>query len=433
MMATNQTTKRASRSIYMDHAATTPLDPAVLKAMLPYFGKHFGNPSALYGLGRKARAAVEQARETVASILSAKPEEIIFTGSGTESDNLAIFGVAEAAAAANRGIAHNGAGKHIIISTIEHKAVLEAAQRLEKKGFEVTQIGVDAQGIIKMDELRKALRPDTVLVSVMYANNEIGTIQPIAEIAKLIKTFRTQQATADSPTSNSQYPIFHTDACQAAGALPLDINALGVDLLTLNGGKIYGPKGVGCLYVRRGVVIEPQIVGGGQERNMRGGTENVPLIVGFATALKLAQGAEHKREHGRTGAKAMQKNNAQLTALRDYFIERLLASIPKTKLNGHPTKRLPNNVNVSIFGIEGEAMLLMLDRLGISASTGSACAARSLMPSHVLLAIGLSPEWAHGSLRFTLGHSTTKADIDRVLAVLPKIVTGLRKISSIKT
>ncbi|MDE2144356.1 MAG: cysteine desulfurase [Patescibacteria group bacterium] len=401
------TTKRISpKSVYLDHAATTYVDPIVLKVMEPYFTISFGNPSSLYKLGREARSAMEKARDEVAKILGAEPEEITFTGSGTESDNLAIIGTAKA---------YEFSGKHIIISSIEHSAVIEAADKLRKEGFEVTTIGVLKNGVIKLDELKKALRPDTTIVSIMYANNEIGTIQPIREIADIIKEFRVKQNR--SPLSG--LPLFHSDACQAAGALPLNVNKLGVDLLTLNGGKIYGPKGVGCLYHRRSVRLDPYIVGGGQEKNIRSGTESVALIVGFAKALSLS-------------AKNAMSENKRLKNLRDYFIKQLTSSIPKTTLNGHPAKRLPNNVNVSIFGIEGESMILALDSFGVYASTGSACAARSLLPSHVLLAIGLSPELAHGSLRFTLGRKTTKADIDRVMKILPDVVEELRKISPIR-
>lgn len=390
----------------MDHAATTYVDKMVLKAMEPYFIESFGNPSSLYKLGRDARSAMEKARAEVAGILGASPEEVTFTGSGTESDNLAIIGPAKA---------YQTSGKHVVVSSIEHSAVLEAAEKLAKEGFEVTVVGVGADGVVKLDELKKALRPDTTVVSVMYANNEIGTIQPIREIANIVRDRRIKEGR--NPLSG--LPVFHSDACQAAGVLSLDVDTLGVDLLTLNGGKIYGPKGIGCLYHRRWVRIDPHVVGGGQEKNIRSGTESVALIVGFAKALSLA-------------AKNTDGENKRLKALRDYFIKRLTSSIPQTTLNGHSKKRLPNNVNVSVFGIEGESMVLALDALGIYVSTGSACAAKSLLPSHVLLAIGLSPELAHGSLRFTLGRKTKKADIDRVMNILPDVVEKLRKISPIR-
>ncbi len=397
---------KSQREIYMDHAATTYVDKTVLKAMEPYFAESFGNPSSLYRLGRDARNAMEKARAEVAGILGASPEEVTFTGSGTESDNLAVMGSAKA---------YQASGKHIIVSSIEHSAVLEAAEKLVKDGFEVTIVRVGADGIVKLDELKRALRPDTTVVSIMYANNEIGTIQPIREIGNLIRDWRIKE----SRNPLSGLPAFHSDACQAAGALPLNVNTLGVDLLTLNGGKIYGPKGIGCLYHRRGVRLDPNIIGGGQEKNIRSGTESVALIVGFAKALSLA-------------VKNADKENKRLKVLRDYFINLLTSSMPQTTLNGHPTKRLPNNVKVSVFGIQGESMVLALDARGISVSTGSACAARSLLPSHVLLAIGLSPELAHGSLRFTLGRKTKKADIDRVMKILPDVVEKLRKISPIR-
>ena len=388
------------KKIYLDHAATTYIDPIILKKMTPYLKGNFGNPSSLNLMGRKAKAAIENARANIAVILKAEPKEIIFTGSGTESDNLAIFGIARA---------YRNKGKHIIVSKIEHKAVLESAKKLEREGFKITYLNVDSKGIIKLSELKKSLRKDTILVSIMYANNEIGTIQPISEIAKIIRKFR----------KNNLLPVFHTDACQAAGALDLKINKLGVDVMTLNGSKIYGPKGVGCLYISEDVKLEPLIVGGGQENSMRAGTENVALIVGFAEALKLAE-------------KLRVKESQRLKKLRNYFIKRILKEISNSRLNGHPIKRLPNNVNVSIGGVEGESLMLMLDKEGIFVSTGSACTSDSLDPSHVLLATGLLPELAHGSLRFTLGRKTTKKEIDYVLKILPKIVYKLRTISSIK-
>lgn len=388
------------KKIYLDHAATTYIDPIVRKRMLPYLGKRFGNPSSLYSLGRQAKAAIKEARADVAKILNTDSREIIFTGSGTESDNLAIFGIAKA---------YRNKGKHIIVSKIEHKAVLEAAKKLGKEGFKITYLNVDSKGLVKLSELKKSLRKDTILISIMYANNEIGIIQPISEIAKIIRKFR----------KNNLLPVFHTDACQAAGALDLKINKLGVDAITLNGSKIYGPKGIGCLCVLKDMKLEPMIVGGGQENSMRAGTENTALIVGFAEALKLAE-------------KLRIKESRRLKKLRDYFIKRILKTISNSRLNGHPAKRLPNNVNVSIKGAEGESLVLMLDKQGVYASTGSACTSDSLDPSHVLLATGLPPELAHGSLRFTLGRKTTKKEIDYVLKILPKIVYKLRTISSIK-
>lgn len=377
--------------IYLDHAATTTVDPAVLEAMLPYFTQHFGNPGGFYELGRIAKEAVDEARATVAGILKCTPDEILFTGSGTESDNMALFGIARY---------YQGKGKHIITSAIEHHAVELPCKQLEREGFEVTVLPVDRYGQVSVEDVKAALRPDTILVSIMLANNEIGSFQPLAKIAEVLKDHQA---------------FLHTDACQAAGALDLDVNKLGVDLLTLNGSKIYGPKGVGILYLRKGVRLKPIIFGGGQERNLRGGTENVPYIVGFAKALELA---ENQRE----------TEVPRLTALRDKLAQGLL-QIPKTILNGHPTERLPNSVNVSILDIEGEAFTLFLNELGIYASTGSACTSMSLDPSHVILATGLPYECAHGSIRFTLGRHTTEAEIDYVLEVIPKIVSILRKIS----
>lgn len=378
--------------IYMDHAATTPVDPQVKAAMLPYFEESFGNPGGFYELGRIAKEAVDQARSTVAGVLGCDPEEIIFTGSGTESDNLAIFGAARA---------NKKNGNHIITSSIEHHAVDMPCKQLEKEGFEVTYLPVDSFGRVQVEAVKAALRPDTILVSIMTANNEIGTYQPIAEIGALLK----------------EHPaIFHTDACQAAGALELKVEKLGVDLLTLNGSKIYGPKGVGILYQRKGVRLRPIIFGGGQERNLRGGTENVPYIVGFAKALELA---ENMRE----------EETLRLVKLRDKLIHGLIESTPKTILNGHPTERLPNNVNVSILDIEGEAFTLFLNELGIYASTGSACTSLSLDPSHVIIATGLPYECAHGSIRFTLGRHTTEEEVNYVLDVIPEIVAILRRIS----
>lgn len=389
------------RKIYLDYAATTYIDSKILNRMLPFLKENFGNPSSLYLLGRRAKIAINDARQNISRILNVNPEEIIFTGSGTESDNLAVFGVVRA---------YQKFGKHIIVSKIEHKAVLEAVKKLEKEGFKITYLGVDSRGLVNLSELKKSLRKDTILVSIMYANNEIGTIQPINDIAKIIKNFRS--------ISQLIFPIFHTDACQAAGALDLKINRLGVDLLTFNGSKIYGPKGIGCLYVSKNIKLEPVIVGGGQENNLRAGTENVALIVGFAEALKLAE-------------KLRKKESQRLKKIRDYLIKRILKIIPDSQLNGHPIKRLPNNINVSFDGVEGESLVLMLDKQGVFASTGSACTSNNLDPSHVLLATGLAPKLAHGSLRLTLGRKTTKLDLDYVLKILPGIVYKLRKISSV--
>ena len=397
------------KTIYLDYAATTYIDTGIFKKIAPYLKKNFGNPSSLYLIGRQAKAAIESARAGVAKILGVDSREIIFTGSGTESDNLAIFGVAKA---------YSNKGKHIIVSKIEHKAVLESAKKLEKEGFKITYLGVDSKGLVDLAELKKSLRPDTILVSIMYANNEIGTIQPISEISEIISNFKkTKSYKLKAKSLTAALPLFHTDACQAAGALTLSVKKLGVDLLTINGSKIYGPKGVGCLYKARDIKLEPLIVGGDQENNLRAGTENVALIVGFGEALKLAE-------------KLKNKENKRLVNLRDYFIKNILKLIPHSRLNGHMTKRLPNNINISFDGIEGESLVLMLDKYGISASTGSACTSSDLAPSHVLLATGLAPELAHGSLRLTLGRKTTKKDLNFVLKILPEIVYKLRKISS---
>ncbi|MFA5936039.1 MAG: aminotransferase class V-fold PLP-dependent enzyme [Patescibacteria group bacterium] len=389
------------KDIYLDNAATTSLDPRVLAAMMPYFSDVSANPSSFHTPGLRAKEAVMEARGTIGKILNARPDDILFTSGGTESDNMAVVGIPRAYA---------DKGKHVITTAIEHPAVLEPLLRLQKKGeIELTILSVDKDGMVDPDALITALRPDTVLVSIMYANNEIGTIQPIAEIGKAILKWRKEHTTA--------LPYFHTDACQAAGACELDVEKLHVDAMTINGSKIYGPKGVGILYLRRGMKLEALVIGGGQERNLRSGTENVPAIVGLATALSLAQ--EEK-----------EMENARLIKLRDRLIEGFLA-IPKTRLNGHRTERLPNNVNISFIDIEGEAAVLYLDAEGIYASTGSACASTSLDPSHVILATGLSYEGAHGSMRFTLGKHTTAEDIEKAIAVMPGIVERLRYMSPV--
>lgn len=390
------------REIYLDHAATTYLDPRVREAMNPYWEEEYGNPSSLYLRGRRAKEALDDARETIARLLHARSDEIVFTGGGTEALNLGIFGSARM---------YGAQGKHIITTKIEHHAVLHSVEALEKDGYEVTYLDVDESGLVHPENVQNALRPDTILVAVMYANNEIGTIQPIADISKVIQEHRAKNKKA--------IPYFLTDACQAAGALSMDVQKLGVDLLVFNGSKIYGPKGVGCLYMKRGVRLKPLIYGGGQENNLRSGTENVPGIVGLARAFELAQ-AE------------CQKENARLRELRDYFIREAMERIPKVVLNGHPTERLPNNINISVLDIEGEAVVLYLDEKGIAISTGSACTSTTLDPSHVILALGRPYEYAHGSLRFTLGHRTTKEDLDYVLDVLPEVVEKLRKISPIR-
>lgn len=396
------------KQIYLDHAATTPIDPQVLEAMLPYFSDKFGNPGAIYELGREAKKAVTEARKKVAHILAVRENEIVFTAGGTESVNLAILGYAR------RNQLHGEYKGHIITTNIEHDAVLNSCAALQHQGFDVTYLSVDKNGLIKTEQIARAIRSNTILVSVIYANNEIGTIEPISEIGSMIKRFNDERGKKNLP-----YIAFHTDACQAAGYLNVRPYDLNVDLLTINGSKIYGPKGTGILYVKDTISIEPIIYGGGQEKGLRSGTENVPGIVGFAKALELA-------------ASSRQKENQRLTKLRDYFIEKLPKKIPQVLLNGHPKKRLPNNINFSILGIEGESLVLYLEAKGIYSSTGSACSAASLEPSHVILALGRKSEEAHGSLRITLGKSTTKKDLDYTLSVLPGIVKRLRSISAVK-
>ena len=421
MRQLNKSTNKVKKVIYLDHAATTPTRPEVIKAMAPFWSDKFGNPSALYKLGLEAKSATDTARSNVASVLFCRPEEVVFTAGGSESINLAILGSA-------RNYRKNyKTGGHIITSTIEHHAVLHTIGVLKKEGFTVTKISVDTMGVFNVAEVRKAIRPDTFLVSLMYANNEIGTIEPIAEIAKLIATVNTSRLPTSprlrrAGKSHSSRLLFHTDACQAAGFLDLNVNKLHVDMLSLNGSKIYGPKQTGCLYVRKGTKLEPLIYGGGQEKDLRSGTENVPGIVGFAKALVLAQ-------------QSREKESKKQALLRDYFITRLQKAIPSLKLNGPmPTttkhnsniRRLPNNINISFAGVDGEALVLYLDANNICASTGSACTSSSTDPSHVLEAIGLELKFIKGSIRFTLGNSTTKADLDKVLKILPKLLTQVR-------
>jgi len=393
------------RIIYLDHAATTPVDPRVFEVMRPFFSEQYGNPSSFHQVGLYAKNAVASARETVAKLLNAHADEIVFTSGGTESDNLAIFGVANFVVRANHGVR-----PHIITSAIEHHAVLEPLKRLKKKGdIDLTVIPVDRTGLVDAEAVLFAIRPETVLVSIMTANNEIGTIEPIADIGRGILSYRKKHGVS--------LPLFHSDACQAAGALDLNVEKTHVDLLSVSASKMYGPKGIGILFVRRGVSLEPMIFGGGQERAIRSGTENVAGIVGLAKAFALAQ-TDREAE------------NARLIVLRDKLINGLL-KIPKSHLNGHPTDRLPNNVNVTFLDIEGEAAVLYLDAKGVMASTGSACASASLDPSHVILATGLSYEAAHGSVRFSLGHDTTEKDIDFVLEIMPGIVERLKKMSPV--
>jgi len=392
--------------IYFDYAATTYTEKEVWQEMKPCFNRFFGNAGSLHRFGREANRIMDKARREIAEVLTANPREIIFTASGTESDNLAILGTARA---------YSQQGKHLISTQIEHKAVLNPMKQLSKAGFRVDFLPVNNQGLVSVDQLKDKITDETVLVSVIYANNEIGVIEPIQEIGHIIKQVRIDREERKITT-----PIFfHTDACQAAGYLSLKVDQLGVDLLTLNGSKIYGPKGTGLLYVRSGLKLAPLIFGGDQELGFRPGTENVPGAIGLATALKIAQ--RKKAEETKRQVK-----------LRDYFIRRLTSEIPRVFLNGDPIRRMPNNINISVLGIEGEAMLLWLDKYGIAASTGSACDSRDLEPSHVILALGRSHEYAHGSLRLSLGRQTTKREIDYFMKVFPKIVSELRKISSIR-
>ena len=378
--------------IYMDNGATTRVTETVMAAMMPYFCESFGNPMSVHSFGRETRKAVENARRQVAAALKAQPNEIYFTGSGSEADTWAVRGAA---------YANTRKGKHIITSCIEHHALLHTCEQLEKEGFEVTYLPVDEFGVVRMDVLKASIRPETSLISVMSANNEIGTIQPIEEIAKIAR---------------ENGSLFHTDAVQAIGSIEYDVKAMGIDILSLSGHKFHGPKGIGALYIRNGVKLQRLISGGGQERSQRGGTENLASIVGLGKAIEIATAD-------------IPAHNAQLSAIRDHMIERILTEIPQTRLNGHRTQRLPGNCNVSIQFIEGEALLLGLDMKGVAASTGSACASGSLDPSHVLLAIGLPHEIAHGSLRLSLCDENTMEQADQVVDILKDVVTRLRSMS----
>lgn len=380
------------KTIYMDYAATTPTKKEVVDVMIPYFTMNFGNPSSIYEIASNNKQAIIKAREQIAKAINAKEEEIYFTSGGTEADNWAVKGIAES---------YKDKGKHIITSKIEHHAVLHTCEYLEKNGYEITYLDVDEYGKIKLEDLKKAIREDTILISIMFANNEIGTIQPITQIGAIAK---------------EKGVLFHTDAVQALGSLDIDVNKMNIDLLSMSAHKIYGPKGVGALYIKKGVKIRAFIHGGAQERRRRAGTENVPGIVGFGTAVELVMA---NRE----------KTNQHLLKLQDKLIKGVKEKIPFTKLNGHPIDRLPNNINFSFNFIEGESLLIMLDMQGICASSGSACTSGSLDPSHVLLSIGLAHEIAHGSLRITLGEQSTEEDIDYLLQVLPKIVQRLREMS----
>ena len=378
--------------IYLDNAATTKTAPEVVDAMLPYFSEYYGNASTIYSLGAESKKAMDHARQTIADSLGAKPEEIYFTAGGSESDNWALKATAEAYASK---------GKHIITTKIEHHAILHTCEYLEKRGFEITYLNVDRDGLISLDELKAAIRPDTILISVMFANNEIGTIEPIAEIGEIAKEHGV---------------LFHTDAVQAYAQVPINVDEMHIDMLSASGHKLNGPKGIGFLYIRKGVKIRSFVHGGAQERSRRAGTENIPGIVGLGAAVERAM-------------RIMDTKTRKEIELRDYLIRRLENEIPHCCLNGHRTKRLPNNINFSFLFIEGESMLIMLDMKGICASSGSACTSGSLDPSHVLLAIGLKHEEAHGSLRLTLSEESTKEEMDIVAEEVKKIVQRLRDMS----
>lgn len=381
------------RKVYLDHSATTPVDPEVAQLMMTYYTEKYGNPSSVHGFGREAKEALEKAREQVAALIGAQPTEITFTSGGTEADNLAILGTAEA---------QRKKGKHIITSAVEHHAVLETCEFLEKNGFDLTVIPVNDEGLLNPQDIANAIRPDTILITIMHANNEVGTIQPIAEIGKIAR---------------DKGVTFHVDAVQSLGKIPIDVKEMNIDLLTISSHKIYGPKGVGSLFIRKGVRIVPLVHGGGQEKKRRSGTENTPGIIGFGKACELA-------------GQRMTEEEEKLVVLREQLMNGILERIPYVKVNGpRGDNRLPNNVNVSIRYVEGEALLLSLDMMGIAASSGSACTSGSLDPSHVLLAMGLPHEIAHGSLRFSLGRQNTPEDIDYVLEQLPKIVERLRMMS----
>ena len=381
-----------AKLIYLDNAATTQVYQEVLDAMLPYFTEHYGNPSAIYSFAGESKKAVDEARANVADLINARPEDIYFTGGGSESDNWALKATAEA---------YESKGKHIITSKIEHHAIIHTCAYLEQKGYEVTYLDVDEDGKISLEELEKAIRPDTILISIMSANNEIGTIQPIKEIGKI---------------AHDHGVLFHTDAVQAFGHITIDVEEMNIDMLSASGHKINGPKGIGVMYIRKGVKIRSFIHGGAQERKRRAGTHNVPGIVGIGTAAKLAK-------------ENMEERSAKEIALRDHLIERILKEIPYTRLNGHRTDRLPNNANFCFRFIEGESMLILLDQAGICGSSGSACTSGSLDPSHVLLAIGLPHEIAHGSLRLTLSEKNTMEEIDYTVDELKKIIERLRGMS----
>jgi len=383
------------KKIYLDYAATTPVDPRVLKAMLPYLSEKFGNTMSLHSFGQEAKEALEESREVVTDLINAKPSEIIFTSSATESNNLVLKGIV---------LANKNKGNHIIISKIEHPCILEASKWLKTQGFKVSELAVDKYGLINLKDLEKAIRKDTILVSIIHASNEIGTIEPIAEVGKICK-------------KSGVY--FHTDAAQSFGKIPIDVNKMNIDLLTASSHKMYGLKGAAVLFVREGTKIEPLLHGGGHEKGLRSSTVNVAAVVGFATSARIC-----KNE--------MKKEAERETKLRDKLIKGVLEKIEDSHLNGHPKRRLPNNTNFWFSFVEGESLVIQLDLSGVAASTGSACSSAKLEPSHVLLAIGLKPYEAHGSLRLTLGRWTKARDIDYVMEVLPKIIKRLRKISPFK-
>lgn len=385
--------------VYLDFNATTPVDPEVLDAMLPYFADSYGNASSIHSSGQSARGAVDAARESVAALIGAKPSEIVFTSGGTEADNLAIFGVVDV------GVNRESARKHIVTTAIEHHAVLNAAQSLEKCGVEVSYVPSDRNGVVDAQELAEAIRPDTALISVMHANNELGTIQPIEEIGRIA-------AEADV--------YFHSDAVQSAGKLPLDVNELNVDLLSLSAHKIYGPKGVGALYIRGGVPVQPQFFGGHHERDRRPGTENVPGIVGFGKAAELAK-------------KRLSEDVARMGDLRNHFERSVMRALPGILVNGNPLRRIANTSNLHITRIAGESFVIALDLQGISCSTGAACSSGSIEPSHVLLAIGLTPDQARSSIRFSLGRTTTEADIAYAIETVQRVVERIRAVSPVHT
>jgi len=383
------------RKVYFDHSATTPVDPAVIEAMLPFLNEKFGNPSSIHSFGREAKVALEEAREMIADFCHARAADIYFTSGGTESDNMAIKGVA---------YEYKNKGRHIITSKIEHHAVLHTCEFLEKEGFEVSYVAPDQYGMIHPEAVKELIRNDTILISIMHANNEVGTINPIEQIGAI---------------AHERGILFHTDAVQTFGKIPIDLSKLPVDLMSMSGHKIYGPKGIGVLYVRKGVKLVPLSHGGGHERNRRPGTENMPGIVGLAKAVELRKAR-------------MQSDNEYVARLRDRFHELITTSIPRVILNGHPEKRLAGHLNLSFQGIEGEALLLSLDLKGVAASSGSACTSGSIDPSHVLTAMGIKPEVSRSSIRFTLGRDNTEEDVDYAASILPEIVQRLRSMSALE-